>query len=384
MKQLLLLLLLALFTSTAFSVTDPLAERIQQLPLSVGENHTTRLQPGESWVQLGLREHVGYEQLRRANPQGFGRGRDILIPGRHLVSRLKADGLVINQPDLMLYRWEDGQVAAWYPISIGMIASRWHTPLGRLQIISHVKNPVWHRPDWAGGGEVPAGRRNPLGDRWMGLNYPGYGIHGTSDSRSIGRTVSHGCIRMFPPHIHELFENAAVGMPVDISYETVMVGQQHGIVYLAVFPDIYARGTNQLAQARIRLASLGVEQVLTEVELTRMLQHADGVARPILGSDIAVTLDDKRVTLPLGPTVRGTTTYLPLRALADMLGAETRWEQATQTATLVRGDMTVSFVLPKGEGFSALGAVFVPVRTAVVGVGGAVTFTPGVVAITSY
>jgi hypothetical protein len=66
---------------------------------------------------------------------------------------------------------------------------------------------------------VPPGKSNPLGPRWIGLSRKGYGIHGASNPRSIGRAVSHGCIRMHNSDVKELFELVAVGDPVELYAE---------------------------------------------------------------------------------------------------------------------------------------------------------------------
>ena len=225
---------------TAEREDNALTAALRALPASVGENKTVTVQPGERWVDIGIREHVGYEHLRRANPGGFASG-SILIPGRHQPAGLVRDGVVLNLPELTDFRWVDGKVTAWYPVSVGRVARR--TPVGELRAVNKVRDPAWRRPN---GTIIPPGPRNPLGDRWIGLSKSGYGLHGTNDATSIGRTVSAGCIRHFPPHIHQLFDSAWVGMPVIITYETVTVGQEDGIVYLSVFPDVYGRGTNEL------------------------------------------------------------------------------------------------------------------------------------------
>ena len=63
---------------------------------------------------------------------------------------------------------------------------------------------------------VPPGPSNPLGTRWMGLNAPGVGIHGTDAPASIGYSASHGCVRMQVPEAEWLFEHVSVGTPVVI------------------------------------------------------------------------------------------------------------------------------------------------------------------------
>lgn len=349
---------------------DALTAALRRLPVSVGENKIITVQPGETWVEIGIRERVGYEHLRRANPGGFASG-SILIPGRHQPAGLVNDGVVLNVPELTDFRWVGGKVTAWYPVSVGRVTRR--TPVGELRAVNKVRNPAWRRPN---GTIMRPGPRNPLGDRWIGLSKSGYGLHGTSDATSIGRTVSAGCIRHFPPHIHELFDSARVGMPVIITYETVTVGQQDGVVYLSVFPDVYSRGTNAPSRARARLARFGLGDVLTGPELERVLAQADGVARPILGSKTPVTLNGEPLNAPIGPTLRGGESFLPLRAVVERIGASVHWDGATRTATVVLGDRTAGFTLDGEQAFTALGAAFVPARALAEKLGGTAEYDP--------
>lgn len=90
---------------------------------------------------------------------------------------------------------------------------------GRYKIEEKIVNPPWHAPDkaWAGslaGQTIPPNDpRNPLVARWMGY-HDGEGIHGTSDIASLGEQASHGCIRMSPKAVKELFREVKVGTPV--------------------------------------------------------------------------------------------------------------------------------------------------------------------------
>jgi lipoprotein-anchoring transpeptidase ErfK/SrfK len=94
------------------------------------------------------------------------------------------------------------------------------SPAGIWQIVDMQRNPWWYPPvqdEWAKGLKpVPPGPDNPLGTRWMGLNAPGVGIHGTDAPASIGYSASHGCIRMQVPEAEWLFEHVDVGTPVVI------------------------------------------------------------------------------------------------------------------------------------------------------------------------
>jgi len=94
------------------------------------------------------------------------------------------------------------------------------TPAGIWRIMDKQRDPWWYPPTydgWAKGLKpVPPGPSNPLGTRWMGLNAPGVGIHGTDEPTSIGYSASHGCIRMQVPDAEWLFEHVRVGTPVVI------------------------------------------------------------------------------------------------------------------------------------------------------------------------
>jgi lipoprotein-anchoring transpeptidase ErfK/SrfK len=90
---------------------------------------------------------------------------------------------------------------------------------GRYKVEEKIVNPPWHAPNkaWAGdlaGKTIPAGDpRNPLEARWLGY-HDGEGIHGTSDIASLGTAASHGCIRMSPDAVKELYRQVKVGTPV--------------------------------------------------------------------------------------------------------------------------------------------------------------------------
>ena len=94
------------------------------------------------------------------------------------------------------------------------------TPLGSFHIVVKWENPTWYPPTqdaWAKGLKpVPPGPNNPLGTRWMGIDSPGVGIHGTDEPASIGYSESHGCIRMLVPDAEWLFDHVTVGTPVFI------------------------------------------------------------------------------------------------------------------------------------------------------------------------
>src|SRR5947208_9739993 len=76
-------------------------------------------------------------------------------------------------------------------------------------------------------GSVLPGPDNPLGKYWIQLSAPGYGLHGTNAPASIGKYVSHGCMRLLPEHVELLYREARDGTPVDFIYEPVKLARDH-------------------------------------------------------------------------------------------------------------------------------------------------------------
>jgi lipoprotein-anchoring transpeptidase ErfK/SrfK len=145
--------------------------------------------------------------------QGLAGGQTVTME----TAKALAGSIRIDISERKLYHYTDGALRKTYPVAVGMAA--YPTPTGSFQIISKVVNPTWTPPnsDWARGMDpVPPGPGNPLGTRWMGLNSPSIGIHGTYTGSSIGTAASHGCIRMRISDAEELFSRVFVGTPVEI------------------------------------------------------------------------------------------------------------------------------------------------------------------------
>jgi len=96
-------------------------------------------------------------------------------------------------------------------------------PSGRAEVIAVVENPtygfdpeMW--PEVKGVYQkltIPYGPRNPVGVRWIGLSLPGVGIHGTPNPELIGKTGSHGCIRLTNWDAVRLAKMVSPGTPVE-------------------------------------------------------------------------------------------------------------------------------------------------------------------------
>lgn len=110
-----------------------------------------------------------------------------------------------------------------FPCSIAQHVDK--RPLGRLEVAVIAENPNYTFdpaifPESAEGRElgrklvVPPGPNNPVGVAWIGLNRPGYGIHGTPEPEKVGRTESHGCFRLANWNAEYFLKLSWVTMPV--------------------------------------------------------------------------------------------------------------------------------------------------------------------------
>ena len=197
--------------------------------------------------------NVGFNEIRLANtgidpwlPQNNSK---ILLPTQHLLPDTERKGIVLNVPEMRLYYYpepadEQVPVVVTHPISIGR--GDWETPLGKTRIINKKVNPDWRPPEsirkehLADGDYlpevVPAGPDNPLGDFALRLNIPGYLIHGTNKPYGIGMRVTHGCVRMYPEDIAEIFNQVEINTTVNIIHQPYKFGWYLDTLYLEAHP----------------------------------------------------------------------------------------------------------------------------------------------------
>jgi lipoprotein-anchoring transpeptidase ErfK/SrfK len=121
--------------------------------------------------------------------------------------------IVISIADRKLAVMEDGHLLKTYVIAVGTRSAP--SPDGEFVIINHAKDPTYRHGDK----EIPPGKDNPLGSRWMGLSLKGYGIHGTNVQSSVGKASSHGCFRMRRRDVEELYTLVQVGDAVTVRRE---------------------------------------------------------------------------------------------------------------------------------------------------------------------
>ena len=139
--------------------------------------------------------------------------------------------LVLDRTHRQLLVLRDGAIRSRYPAAVG--TEGWETPAGRHRVLQKVREPVWTHP--VNGKKIAPGGNNPLGSRWIGfyrdckgrngwdgekyLDIDGCtvaGFHGTPHRWTVGRAVSHGCVRLYEENVQEVFDLVRVGTPVTV------------------------------------------------------------------------------------------------------------------------------------------------------------------------
>ena len=160
--------------------------------------HTVK--QGETLSQISRDYRTPLNTILRANPSinpdALSIGQSVLIPGFPNRNSLPYQ-IEISTNNRWLRLLKGGVLQKQYPIAVGRMLH--NTPIGEFIIINKAPNP---------GG--------PFGTMWMSLSKEHYGIHGTNDPSSIGKSVSRGCIRMHNHDVEELASIIPIGTPVII------------------------------------------------------------------------------------------------------------------------------------------------------------------------
>ncbi|MHA6347330.1 L,D-transpeptidase [Roseivivax sp. CAU 1761] len=142
-----------------------------------------------------------------------------MLDWRPYFSSLNKGAILVDIRSRALHYWsEDQSVYKLYPTSVPLTEDL--TRRGRTSVTLKDPNPDWRptpsmkkrNPEWPD--YVPPGPDNPLGTRALHLSWQYYRIHGTHDTRKIGRRSSNGCIGLYNEHIEQLFSMAQVGTQV--------------------------------------------------------------------------------------------------------------------------------------------------------------------------
>lgn len=170
--------------------------------VSLGTRATT-----VAMVALAAAQAFALEGNRQVETQQSNSSVEVTQPAKPVTAKRE---IVVSLVDHKLALLENGKVVKIYRVAIGKPSTP--SPTGTYTIADRVENPTYYHH----GKIVQPGPGNPVGNRWMGLNVRGYGIHGTNVPSSIGKSVSHGCIRLGKADIEDLFSRVRVGDTVEL------------------------------------------------------------------------------------------------------------------------------------------------------------------------
>ena len=127
---------------------------------------------------------------------------------------------------------ENGGLRSAFPVAVGMPG--WETPTGRFKVLQKIDKPVWVHPV-SGDRVADQSSANPLGSHWIGFHRDcrgrdahdgdqwitikgctSTGFHGTPHRWTVGRAVSHGCVRLLNENVRTLYGQVKLGTPVTV------------------------------------------------------------------------------------------------------------------------------------------------------------------------
>jgi len=246
------------------------------------KKHT--IKPKETLLDVARVHGLGFHEIEilypAIDPWIPKAGTQLTIPTLWVLPTTKRQGIVVNIPELRLYRFfpKTKQVKT-HPVGIGDLETE--TPLGTYRVARKDVDPEWKVPpdrqEKYGYEIMPPGPDNPLGKYWIGLSNRKYGIHGTNNAWSIGRSVSGGCIRLYPEHINQLYKEVPVGTYVEIIYEPVKFGFWRQQIYIEVHPDLYDKIDDLEKHTMMLLDKRGLRDHVSIEKVKKALEKKNGL-----------------------------------------------------------------------------------------------------------
>ena len=283
----------------------------------VGSMQRHTVAPDETLLTIARAGGLGFRELRDANPRidewAPRPGTNLVVPSRFILPRSGYRGLVANLAEMRLYLFPlDAEPGMRVPIltwPIGIGAEFAQSPIGSFTVKSKDANPTWVVPDSIYSKMerpqhvVPPGPDNPLGEYRIRTSIDVYAIHGTNDPWTVGRLTTHGCIRLYPEDIADLYRLVGPGFPGEFVYEPVKLGQSKGRIYIEVHRDVYQREPDLEEEALDQLSRAGLT---SRVDLARV--RAAAKARTGIPEDVTIQTAEPEAPAD-GTRQAGTHTY---------------------------------------------------------------------------
>jgi L,D-transpeptidase ErfK/SrfK len=262
----------------------------------IGKVETYTVRKGDTFLDIARYYDLGYNEIVDANP-GIDpwvpkEGTEITLPTRFILPCCSYEGVVMNIPEMRLYRYERSEISPdtmtvhTYPVGLGR--DDWKTPKRTFRVSNKTVNPRWDIPESIRREHIaerndhrrsiPGGDPdNPLGKYRLKLSGTSYAIHGTNVPWGVGMLVSHGCVRLYPEDIERLYPQVDVGSRVDFVYQPVKVGTHDGIAYVEVHRDVYKYSGSLDATAKRALSKQDLDERIDRGVLKAAVEDLHGV-----------------------------------------------------------------------------------------------------------
>jgi lipoprotein-anchoring transpeptidase ErfK/SrfK len=219
--------------TTNYVITQADLDRLMSIPKTwLGKSTQTRLDFETILELVAEKAHAHPSLIRKLNPNvnwdgAVSAGSVVVVPvADYPPAKVKASYLRIHLQSKTLEAFDAvDHLLAHFPCSIARQVEK--RPVGVLRVVVVAENPNYVFkpeifPESAEARELgrklvlPSGPNNPVGLAWIGLDKPGYGIHGTPKPEEVGRTESHGCFRLANWNAGYLAQLVQIGVPVYI------------------------------------------------------------------------------------------------------------------------------------------------------------------------
>jgi lipoprotein-anchoring transpeptidase ErfK/SrfK len=165
-----------------------------------------QIRPGDTLNKIAREHKTTAELIMKSNNISDA----FIIPGRKIKVWNAPFSILVDKSQNILLLKDDEEIMKTYIVSTGKNNC---TPVGTFKIINKLTNPTWFK---AGAVVPPESSENVLGTRWLGFDLAGYGIHGTTEPKDLGKQVTQGCVRLSNSDVEELYSIIPVGTEVAI------------------------------------------------------------------------------------------------------------------------------------------------------------------------
>jgi len=332
----------------------------------VGQVQVTTVGKDDTLTDIARRFNLGYEEIVRANPGVDpwlpGAGRKVVLPTQFVLPNAPREGVVINIAAMRLFYFPphkagEPQVVITHPIGIGKVG--WSTPEGVTKIVRRQKDPTWTVPvsvlkEHRENGEelqrvIGPGPDNPLGRQAFYLQWPSYLIHGTNKPAGVGLRSSHGCIRLFPEDIAQLFDMVPIGTKVRVVNQPFVFGWRDNRLYMQPL-DVLEDDTRDWKKAPRKLLSKSLastlqkdlkahnEQVDWDV-VSALSKSPRGLPVPISAPTAAGPTSKPAAAVPISTAAATAPVSAPVATAPLSTVAATGADQVVASATVVRNEL---------------------------------------------